>query len=251
MQKLLFQILLSLGVVICGCTGQTGPSGPSGSSGSPAPYTFQTTFQNGVFPTSSYSGEIDTWVDASQQSTVLSGDAFRRIKTGSTSTNYGRVLLKFDVTSIPVNATIVSAEVQLKTITTTNIGSSSVTVGAHDLPTTLYTGGCIWGLTATWLQYGSSSGWNTCDGDTSGNQLGYFNNVPLSTVVLTNSLNSSSSLFEWSIPSSTVKTWINGKNNGLVFRSEGEFNEGVSSIDFYPYNDPTASNHAVLIVTYQ
>ncbi len=248
--KYFFAVMACL-IFVWGCSQTAGPSGPKGPSGNPAPNSFQAVFQNGVFPTSSYAGEIDTWADGGQQATVLGGNAFRRIKTGSGASAYGRVLLKFDVTSIPVNAQVISAEVQMKTMNTTNIGSNPVTVGVHDLPVSIYTGGCIWSLTATWTEYGSSNVWFSCDGDSSGSQLSFFNNTPLNTVSLTNSINSTSALYAWTIPASTIQTWISGKNNGLVLRSEGEFTESVSSIDFYPYNDATASNHATLLVTYQ
>ena len=209
----LFSLLSSF--ILAGCTGSQGPAGPTGGSGTPAANTFQATFQNGVYPDSSYSGEIDTWLDGGNASTSNNGNSYRRIKTGATYTNYGRLLVKFDISTIPVNVSVISAEVILQTQTTTSVSSTPVTVGVHDLASSLIPS-CIWTLTATWNQYNGSNGWNACDSDATVGQQGMLNPTVLSSTTFTNAINGLSKPYRWTITPSVVSNWLAGKNNGLV-----------------------------------
>jgi len=244
-------VLICLTCVL-GCTGQAGPSGPSGASGSPAPATYQETFQNGVFPTSGYSGELDTWVQGGPGgASAKTALPYLEVNTGTDYTAYGRTLVKFDVTSLPVNAQVVSSELLLKLNPGTNVGASPVTVGLHNLSSNTDSG-CHWTINATWLNYGPGS-WSSCTGDSSQNQLGYINPTAISTVVFSSSSNGTNGVYRWRIDPAVVQSWLTSatNNNGLILKSEGEFGETVSSVGFYPYNDATASNHAQLIVSYQ
>jgi|SRR5579859_8054242 len=243
--------LFCLILIVLGCTGQQGPSGPAGSNGTPASNTFQVTFQNGVFPTSSYSGELDTWLNGGAQATPEGVSPYLEITSGTSIGNYARTLVRFDVSSFPVNATIVSAELILKTETATNIGSNPLTIGLHNLASSTFNS-CQWTSSATWGYWGGGLGWNLCTGDTSSGQEGYINPTAISTVVFSTSENGKSDYFRWTIAPSVVQSWLTAtsNNNGLVLKSEGEFGETASAAAFYPYNDATASNHAQLIVTY-
>src|SRR5581483_3563398 len=167
--------------------------------------------------------------------------------TGSSYSNYGRILVKFDVSEIPVNAQVVSAEILLKLNSSTNVGLSPVTIGLHNF-TSDTNPGCHWTINATWLSTGLT-GWNACTGDSTQQQEGYINPIIVSTVVFSSSVNGTSGIYKWSIDPSIVQSWLTSStnNNGLILKSEGEFGETVSSVDFYPYNDATAANHAQLI----
>lgn len=243
-------LLVGLGFMgYLGCTGQAGPAGPSGSTGSPGPNTYQATFQNGVFPTSGYSGELDTWLNGGGGSTNAA--PYLEVNTGATYSNYGRAVLKFDVSSLPVNAQVATAEVLLKLNPGTAVGSSPVTVGLHNF-TSNTNPGCHWVVSATWLSWGGG-GWNSCTGDGSSGQEGYINPTTMSTVVFSSSVNGTNGVYRWRIDPAVVQAWLTSStnNNGLILKSEGEFGETTSTVGFYPYNDATASNHAQLIVTYQ
>ncbi len=246
-----------LGVVcllFLGCDGKNGTNGANGSQGptGPAgPTVFQASFQNGVFPTSSYTGQIDTWINGGASTTSENSAPALEITTGTSYTNYARILIRFDVSSVPVNAQIISAELILKSETQTNIGTNPVTVGLHDLASSLLPT-CVWTAGADWVTYNASNGWNSCDGDSSGGQLGLINPTTVSTVVLSSSANGQSNFYRWTIASSMVQNWLAGNNNGIILKSEGEFNESPSSlVRFFPYNDSTASNHPQLVLTYQ
>lgn len=248
---------VSLGLVLVGvltffigCTGQQGPAGPTGSTGSPGSTYFQANFQNGVYPNASYSGELDTWLNAASAGTPTNASPFLEVNTGAAYSNYGRILVKFDVSSLPANATVVAAEVWLKLNSATAIGSSPVTIGVHNLASSTFST-CHWLSSSTWLGDGGS-GWNSCTGDSSAQQSGLYNPTTLSSVVFTNSVNGTNAFYRWTLGASIVQSWLTSasNNNGLILKSEGEFGESTSSVDFYPYNDGTASNRPQLIVTY-
>lgn len=249
--KIFFFLLVVLGFIFVGCTGPQGPAGPSGSTGGPGPSYYQTSFQNGVYPNTSYAGELDTWLNAAAPGTPTNASPYLEVNTGSTYSNYGRILVHFDVSSLPSNAQIIDAEVWLKLNSSTTVGSSPATIGVHNLASSTFAT-CHWSSNASWLGDGGA-GWNSCTGDSSQQQEGYINPTVISTVVFSSSVNGASSFYKWDLGSSVVQSWLNNgsNNNGLIFKSEGEFGEPTSSVDFYPYNDATASNHPVLIIRYQ
>lgn len=238
----------------CGKNGSVGPSGPTGPSG---PIVVQVNLQNGALPTSSYNGEFDTWLDSANTATPQNGTAYRRVKVGSTvsvtepSGNYSRALFRFDISSIPVNATIEEARLLLTTESSTNLGSSFVTIGLHALASTL-SSGCSWTSSATWVTFNGGAGWSNCDGDSSDGQKGIYDATPLSTIVFDSTFTGTSKVVEYEFPASVVEGWITGTNNGLILVSEGEFQSvAAANVDFYPYNDATATNRPQLIVTYE
>jgi hypothetical protein len=254
MYKMIGFLLVVL--TLTGCGNQKTVTGPTGPQGPPGPDDIQVSLQNGVFPSVSYNGELDTWLDSANTATPQSGTSYRRVKVGSTvaiadpGNNYGRVILRFDISTIPINATVSTVRLLMTTETSTNLGSSSVTVGLHNLSSSL-SGGCSWTSSATWDLYGTN-GWNICDGDTSLGQKGMYDATALSTVVFNSSYTGASKVVEYAIPASVVQSWISGSNLGLVLVSEGEFQSvSAANVDFYPYNSVTATNSPQLIVTYK
>src|SRR5208282_6538430 len=111
-------LVLFIGVLPA-CTGKTGPAGPNGSNGTTAPNTFEAVFQNGGSPSVSYTGELDTWLNGGAYTTVENASPYLEINTGNTFMDYSRILVRFNVSTLPVNANIVSAELLLTTETQT------------------------------------------------------------------------------------------------------------------------------------
>lgn len=231
-----------------GCEGKQGPAGPTGANGTTPSNTFETYFQNGVFPSSSYNGELDTWL--SGNNTIEYASPYLEVNTSASITNYSRTLLFFDVSALPTNATVISAQVWLKLESATNVGSNPVTIGLHNFASDTFSG-CHWSIGASWYGPGGT-GWNSCTGDSSVSQLGYINPTTISKVIFTSSVNGTSNVYKWDISPSVVQSWLtNSMNNvGLILKSEGEFGETASSVGFYPYN-ATAGNSPLLIVSYQ
>lgn len=249
MTRLLVAILIS--AVLFGCDGKQGPAGPAGSNGTSAPNTFETSFQNGVYPNSSYLGELDTWLSGNAQTTPENATPYLEVNAGAAIANYARTILKFDVSSLPTNVSVVSAQVWLKVESATSVGSSPITIGLHNFASSTFSG-CHWISNATWLSDGGS-GWNSCTGDATPSQEGYINPTTISTVVLTSAANGTSAFYKWNLDPTVVQSWLTSatNNNGLILKSEGEFGETASTVGFYPYNDATAGNHPLLVVTYQ
>ena len=242
-------LVFVVGGSIFGC-GKDGATGPAGAQGSPAAPSFEAVIQNGVYQNGTYTGEIDDWLNAGTNTTSGSSSTYRRVMVGTNLTNYSRVINRFDVSSIPANATVLKATLELTTMSSTNVGASPVTIGVHNFASSMYPG-CLWTLSASWVLYNGIGSWSGCSGDTTPQQEGYISIPALSTVVFTNSINGLSKVYEWSIPTSTVQSWIAGTNEGLVLKSEGEFSEPTANVDFYPYNSTTATNNPILIVDYQ
>ena len=243
-------LVILLGVItLVGCSGKTGDQGITGPQGSTGPYTYQASLQNGIWQNGTYNGELDTWFASTGGNGYA--NSYRRITTGTNVGGYSRSILKFDVSSIPTNATIVSAELVMRTLPSTSVTSTPVTIGCHNFITNEYSGGCTWNSTATWNNAWTSTAWSICSSDSSVSQLGYIQTPAFSSVVFTNSTTNPETV-SWSVPPSVVKTWLTQINNeGLILKSEGEFGEPAANVDFSPYNDATATNRPTLNILYQ
>ena len=252
MKSFILSFVLGFVIVLTGCGTKT-VTGPQGSAGSPGPTAFQTTFQDGVLPNSSYAGTMNTWLDASNPTTSHSGAASLRVAMGSLASSYGRVLIEFNVSSLPQNATILAAELLLKTQTTTNLSAGATySIGVNDMDVpAMVSGGCTWTLNANWNFYAGGA-WGTCV-TTPG--AGFFSGdsyvaTPMDTVSFTSSDNGLSNVYAWNLTPSVVQKWIAGPNDGLEIGSNLSSGELTGNIDFYPNTDATASNHPQLIVQY-
>jgi len=244
---------LSLTLILVGCDGKQGPAGPQGSTGPTGPSSFETSFQDGVYPTSSYSGTTNTWVDAANPTTAHSGATSLRVAMGSASASYGRVLIKFDLSSLPQNTSVLKAALILKTQTTTSLTAGvTYSIGVNDMNVPLMvSGGCTWNLGASWNSYNGSGTWSNCNAAGVGFVRGYhFVSSPMDTVTFTSAVNGTSKTYAWNLPPSVVQNWITGVNDGVVLTSNSDSGEQTGNIDFYPNTDATASNHPLLLISY-
>ena len=249
--------LFLAGIIILtgmGCGTKAGPIGPQGSTGASGPEGFEVSFQDGISPSASYAGTSNTWLDASNPLTSHSGPASLRVAVGALSANYGRVLIKFDLSSLPQNAKILTAALLLKTQTTTNLSSGvtySIGVNDMDVPA-MVSGGCTWTASlANWNFYGAGT-WGTCvTTPGAGFFRGYnFVAAPMDTVTFTSAANGTSKVYGWNLTPSVVQAWISGPNDGLVIGSNSDSGEQTGNIDFYPNADSTATNRPQLIISY-
>jgi hypothetical protein len=254
MNKISAVVILFAGLILVGCSTQTGPAGPQGSQGSSGPSALSFSYQDGVFPTSSYAGTTNTWLDASNPTTSNNGSTTLHVAMGPATTNYGRELIKFNVSNIPVNAQILNAALILKTQTTTNLASGvTYSIGVYDMGVSaMISGGCTWINSASWNLYNGAAAWSQCNGIGAGFIRGsHYVAFPMDTVYFTSTANGTSKLYGWNLTPSVVQFWITGYNNGLMVGSNSDTDETAGFIDFYPNTDATAANHPELVVSYK
>jgi hypothetical protein len=151
------------------------------------------------------------------------------------SAAYGafRVLIKFDITSIPTNAVVYYADI---TFTANNIVGTNI-LEAYRV-TKNWTEGLMQGLNdnsnATWLTATAGSSWTAPGGD--------FDTTPASVTVTVNSTTSFSVILQPSV----VQGWIAdpSQNNGIILKDDNESgshfiflytkNIGASNITYRP-----------------
>ncbi len=253
MKKYNLMVLLGLTLMLAGCDGKQGPAGPSGSTGTTGPSSFETSFQDGQFPTATYSGTTNTWLDASNPTTAHSSAASLRVSMGPATSNYGRVLIKFNLSSLPQNTMVLKAALLLVTQTTTSLTAGvTYSIGVNDMDVPLMvSGGCTWNLGANWNFYNGSGTWSNCNAAGVGFVRGYhFISAPMDTVTFTSAVNGTSKTYAWNLTPSVVQNWITGINDGVVVTSNSDSGEQTGNIDFYPNTDATVTNHPQLIISY-
>lgn len=215
---------------------------------------FTSAYQNSVYPTSSYSGELDAWLSGQFVQTSEGSAPYLKVTTGMIGRNaYTRSVIKFSGINLPSNASVLGAEVWLTTETTTNV-SGSVTVGVHSFASSVYPScASAWTTLVTWEGPGDGSQWYTCDGDPNdGNNFGLYNFTPNSTVVFSSTVNGSTRTYRFILNTSDVQNEISSGIVQFILRSEGEFSgdTGTSLIGFYPNTD-TTGKAPKLLISYQ
>ena len=174
------------------------------------------------------SSGIDTYLMhyAGFDDTNFSTNASLTVQPYSAST-IKRVLIAFDLSSIPAGATILSAVLGLKL---TSAYAGEVTIEAHEITRS-------WTLAGvTWNKYDGSNAWATPGGD--------FDAAVIDSVVLDGTVQ----FYEWDITASIVQGWLS-TNNGLLLKAS---NEALTISDKYfaASENATPGNRPYLRVTY-
>jgi hypothetical protein len=255
--------------VACGKNIPTSSSTSSNGSGTPTAtattiYPIQVSYQNG---SGGYSNEQDAWLDGQNPSTYQSASPYLELNVEHNPivsiSGYSRIAVKFTGVSIPSNATILNALVQMTTETNTTIPSgATVSVGLHTFSSAAYNPAASWCMpawtssTINWNQV-SASLWSSCVGTSSvGQNQGIYNPSANTVVTFTHSDGGVKQVKEWNLNISDLQAEINSSNNpGVVqflFVSENEFtgDSATSSVDFYPYTDGSG-NAAKLFIVYK
>jgi Tol biopolymer transport system component len=154
-----------------------------------------------------------------------------QLNLGSTSGNFQRSLLAFDVKSyVPSNAVISDAAVNIDAISQSSTKS---------FPVDAYAPTKVWTTGATWNKYNGTASWTTPGGD-------FTSTVQASNPVVGGALG----WFVWH-PTALVQSWLTGAapNNGLLFkqRSEGAV---ANQIVFASNSYATTSKRPYMTVTY-
>jgi hypothetical protein len=191
-------------------------------------------FQNGAQPTTSYAGNLDTYL--SQNNTTSNyGGATTLLVDGDDPGGSGkdkRALLKWDVSAIPSTKTVTSASI------TVNV--SDVSSQAYEL----YQLKRAWTEgSATWNNYASGTAWQVAGADGSNDR---------STTVLGTIAAASTGFYTINLNTSgvaLVQGWVNGSisNQGVILLDAANSN----GLDFRSSEYSTVANRPKLTVTYQ
>ena len=185
------------------------------------------------------------WAQAATSVTFQPSTADSHIDQNAQTTNSGnvdpilvesraskakRIVVRFDVSTIPSEAAVKSAALSMRM---TKAPGQSRTYGAHRI-----TGTTLWTETGvTWNSRNGTTNWTTAGGDfnaaTDTTTTGTTGNVTLS----------------WDIPAD-VQAWVDGSatNNGILIKDETEGPKGKS--EFASKENGTAANRPKLVVTY-
>lgn len=223
MEKILVLVLAVLSVVIAGCTGATGPAG--------AAVTGDTVvaFQEGVYPSASYTGCDDNIILSS--SPAANYGTIGSASTGITGGSVYRTIARFDCTYIiPANVTVTRAFLTLQAI----IGEGSNTFNVYAL-----TRG-FGELTSNWNTYNGSNTWTTAGGDY-GPALGQAQQADSVAKTVTIELDKT-----------VVQGWISSPstNYGYILKAENEIT-GNNQTQFGHSDNITASLRPRLTVYYR
>lgn len=177
----------------------------------------------------------DTYIDENNPSKNYGN--CKELFVGTKSSKKRRAILKFDVSSIPADATIISAEVFMKKIGGTN---TSTSLGAYLMTSSWVenAGGCSGNsLAPNWTQRAAGTNWGSTGGD--------FNNTAVSTTNVASNGN-----YSWNVLSA-VQNWISNPSNnrGLMIRT---VNEGINNeFKFSSSEEGKTADRPYLNVVYQ
>ena len=194
-------------------------------------------FQNGVSPTSGYSGENDNMLNAASNTTNYNGSniTIGQFSTGGGSSKEG--ILKFDLSSISSGSTCNSATLEIDQLTGDN--TTAVVMSAYNIlrPT--------WSPSqSTWTIYSTGNNWTTAGA--LGNGTDYSN----SSFSVTNSFTNNALGFQ-SFPTSSsfctaIQSSFGSTFNVIILESSNKFPVNT----YAQYNYSTAADRPILIVNY-
>lgn len=144
-----------------------------------------------------------------------------------------RIMLQFDLSSIPANATITNAELLMNA--TNHSGSSTVTVNVHEVTKVWHEGGASGGSgQANWDERTGDSDWDNSGGD--------YNNAAVASSNVTGT-----GLHSWNL-TSTVQAWSSGssQNRGVIIGSP----QSGGDVFTYLSAEGSATNGPRLVVSY-
>lgn len=234
-RRFLVVLAVSFGVLMAGCKAKTGPAGPSGKDGADSSNVYTASFQTGVEPSSSYSGITWNRIDSANQATAYPNDG-ALLLSSSTTAERSAFLVRFDVGGlIPSNATLTTAAIELVSSSSTSL-TASVTVGAHEVVSNYN-----WTYQVTWA-YQNGVAVRAFDSSCYGSTLG--------TCVIPSSYSGGTYRVGIPIPTSTVRDWMNGSNNGIAIISENMGHDSTGQAVFSTPSDSNLNFRPILMVNY-
>ncbi len=189
--------------------------------------------------------EIDTAVDdttiRSNSPTTTGGNDFELGIGTATDGNIVRSLLKFNLTSIPAAANILSADLNLH-LTSTNNATTGIGISAHALTNPWKENEASW----TYRDNNPYTKWSTAGGDYSFTALSTVSSI---TAVPTNIADG---LTQWKIPLDSVKKWVStpSSNYGVLLKSTAESTRVYKKFASSAYSTATQYKPK-LVITYK
>ncbi|OAH59240.1 metallophosphoesterase [Domibacillus aminovorans] len=199
----------------------------------PPPASNSKSFQNGVLPTTSYAGNLDTYISQNALTTNY-GNVTTLLVDGdepSASSKDVSSILKWDVSAIPAGITVTSANITLNVV-----DPSTQTYELYEMKRN-------WSeSSATWNQYASGSNWATAGANGSTDR----GTTVLGTI--TASANGAYTINLNTAGIALVQSWINNPavNNGMILMDGANSN----GLDFSSSEASTTSQRPKLTVNY-
>jgi len=181
---------------------------------------------------------IDTWMNSAAPTATSGTSTSFRIGEDDTTVSIRRGLLKFDVSSIPVTATVTGATLTLTT--------SAADQAANDATINVYPDLRAWSeANATWNVWDTGNNWTTGGSGSAGND---FTDTVMGTFTVTNGV-ATGTAFTFTLSTSVVQGWVDGglANNGMLLRTEAE----VDDLYLFATSDnSTVARRPKLVVDY-
>jgi hypothetical protein len=202
--------------------------------GTPAAAQTTVSFQDGAQPGTSYAGSSDTYISQEEPDANKAAETTLLVD-GDNPSGSGKdlvMLLRWDVSAIPTNATVQSAALVFNVV-----NSSPQSYGVFEVKRAWSSGQATWNQASTGTAWGAPGASGSTDRGTTVLGSLAFNNVTGTQTVALNSAGVS-----------VVQGWVGtpASNHGLLVAGSGN-NDGV---DVRSGNDATASLRPLLRVTY-
>lgn len=241
-KNLVLLSMIILVVVVMSCTGKTGQQGPVGPAGPQQPGLYYVkNFQDSVYP-ANYNGQVQasitSWYSAATYTANTEPLWFGTIKVNAYTEYIYRVLLKFDLSSIPASKIIIDkAELTLKT-NSNIIGSGVMGAVMHKLTNNWAPFHVGWSNRTSLDDFWNISyGGGDFDSNTMTVNAASFDIGPNQTVTI-------------DLDPEVVRSWTENpaENYGMILIAGDE--AAGKYVEFYPSGDPTPANRPLLKVSY-
>jgi hypothetical protein len=192
-------VIAAAAAIFISCTGPKGSTGPAGANA------FSITFQNGLSPSASYVGIVDTYIDSANATTKNYANNLYYVGYIASTSDSNREIIRADLTQlIPSNATVVKAY-----LTFTEAAGSGATFPVMK----------AYRLNQAWIQQFAT--WNLTGGGPWTPAGGGYDTSPVSDAV---SFQNGNAELTFTLDNNMVQSWLAdpASNYGVIIIDQGE-----------------------------